>query len=85
MKIPSAEKQIGGFIRSMFLIHDNLSSSVGGVKVSMVAFQAVDPGSIPGRRIFIFFIYFFFSTSYAVIMPPVKVCQSKLQIIDLYN
>ena len=24
---------------------------VGGVKVSMVAFQAVDPGSIPGRRI----------------------------------
>ena len=25
--------------------------SVGGVKVSMVAFQAVDPGSIPGRRI----------------------------------
>lgn len=28
--------------------------SVGGVKVSMVAFQAVDPGSIPGRRIFLF-------------------------------
>ena len=27
-------------------------SSVGGVKVSMVAFQAVDPGSIPGRRRF---------------------------------
>ena len=24
---------------------------VGGVTVSMVAFQAVDPGSIPGRRI----------------------------------
>ena len=23
---------------------------VGGVKVSMVAFQAIDPGSIPGRR-----------------------------------
>ena len=35
------------------------SSSVGGVKVSMVAFQAVDPGSIPGRRTsFIFFIFF---------------------------
>ena len=28
------------------------SSSVGGVTVSMVAFQAVDPGSIPGRRNF---------------------------------
>ena len=23
---------------------------VGGVKVSIVAFQAIDPGSIPGRR-----------------------------------
>ena len=28
-------------------------SSVGGVKVSMVAFQAVDPGSIPGWRTFL--------------------------------
>ena len=27
-----------------------LDICVGGVKVSMVAFQAVDPGSIPGRR-----------------------------------
>ena len=26
--------------------------SVGGVKVSIVAFQAIDPGSIPGRRNF---------------------------------
>ena len=26
------------------------SASVGGVAVSMVAFQAVDPGSTPGRR-----------------------------------
>lgn len=25
----------------------------GGVKVSMVAFQAIDPGSIPGYRIYI--------------------------------
>ena len=32
-------------------------ASVGGVKVSMVAFQAVDPGSIPGRRIFYIFVY----------------------------
>ena len=34
--------------------------SVGGVKVSMVAFQAVDPGSIPGRRI-IFCTHFSFN------------------------
>lgn len=27
---------------------------VGGVTVSMVAFQAVDPGSTPGRRMFVF-------------------------------
>ena len=31
--------------------------SVGGVTVSMVAFQAVDPGSIPGRRILRTFSY----------------------------
>ena len=28
----------------------DLPASVGGVKVSIVAFQAIDPGSIPGRR-----------------------------------
>ena len=27
-----------------------MSSGVAGVMVSIVAFQAVDPGSIPGRR-----------------------------------
>ena len=27
-------------------------ASVGGIMVSIAAFQAVDPGSIPGRRIF---------------------------------
>ena len=29
--------------------------SVGGIMVSIAAFQAVDPGSIPGRRKFFFF------------------------------
>ena len=32
--------------------------SVGGVTVSMVAFQAVDPGSTPGRRIVFIKIWF---------------------------
>ena len=32
----------------LFLLR--IASSVGGVKVSIVAFQAIDPGSIPGRR-----------------------------------
>ena len=30
---------------------------VGGIMVSIAAFQAVDPGSIPGRRMFIFAFY----------------------------
>ena len=30
--------------------------SVGGIMVSIAAFQAVDPGSIPGRRSFCFFL-----------------------------
>ena len=34
--------------------------SDGGIEVSMVAFQAVDPGSIPGhRRMHIFAIFIF--------------------------
>ena len=36
----------------------NFSYSVGGVTVSMVAFQAVDPGSTPGRRIILKNIWF---------------------------
>jgi hypothetical protein len=45
-------------------VHRNIS--VCGVKVSIVAFQAIDPGSIPGKRIdhlmiiqyFTFFLFF---------------------------
>ena len=33
-------------------------TSVGGVTVSMVAFQAVDPGSTPGRRTFFILNHF---------------------------
>ena len=32
-----------------------VGTSVGGIVVSIAAFQAVDPGSIPGRRISNFF------------------------------
>jgi hypothetical protein len=33
-------------------------TSVAGVMVSIVAFQAVDPGSIPGRRtLFVLFVF----------------------------
>ena len=36
---------------------------VGGIVVSIAAFQAVDPGSIPGQRMRYFFV-FSFSFSY---------------------
>ena len=32
-------------------------TSVGGIMVSIAAFQAVDPGSIPGRRNFNFLFF----------------------------
>ena len=35
-----------------------VSTCDGGVMVSIVAFQAVDPGSIPGHRTFIYFCQF---------------------------
>ena len=39
------------FHRDTTLAVATLDNSVGGVKVSIVAFQAIDPGSIPGWRI----------------------------------
>ena len=36
------------FHRDTTLAVATLDNSVGGVKVSIVAFQAIDPGSIPG-------------------------------------
>jgi hypothetical protein len=40
----------------------SFSSRVAGVMVSIAAFQAVDPGSIPGPRIF-FVVFFSRSTN----------------------
>ena len=34
----------------MFLLHRLNIACAGGVTASMVAFQAIDPGSTPGRR-----------------------------------
>ena len=41
--------------RILLSIQSKCLAGVGGVTVSMVAFQAVDPGSIPGRRILVCF------------------------------
>ena len=46
-----------------YILLPRISQSVAGVMVSIVAFQAVDPGSIPGRRT-VFFIFLFF------VFPP---------------
>ena len=42
------------FLRQSTPCATALHASVGGVKVSIVAFQAIDPGSIPGRRTIFF-------------------------------
>ncbi len=49
--------------RLITIIKQYTCVGVGGVMVSIVAFQAIDPGSIPGQRIFLpffFFLFFFF-------------------------
>ena len=46
-----AAKKSYGAVRLKVLQYSDLPVSVGGIMVSIAAFQAVDPGSIPGRRI----------------------------------
>ena len=43
-------------MRLKVLQYSDLPVSVGGIMVSIAAFQAVDPGSIPGRRSLFFSI-----------------------------
>ena len=57
-------KYNGGYIHQKLLLLVALPSnvknhqSVGGIVVSMAAFQAVDPGSIPGQhKLFSFFCF----------------------------
>ena len=47
-----AAKKSYGAVRLKVLQYSDLPVSVGGIMVSIAAFQAVDPGSIPGRRMF---------------------------------
>ena len=44
--------QITPFANTLLIFHESSPGSVGGIMVSIAAFQAVDPGSIPGRRNF---------------------------------
>ena len=40
-----------------YILHRKETTSDGGIMVSIAAFQAVDPGSIPGRRNVLNFIF----------------------------
>ncbi len=51
-----------------YIISISYQASVGGVTVSIVAFQAVDPGSTPGQRR----LFFFFLTTPAVFSMQVN-------------
>ena len=44
--------QIASFTNTLLIFLKSTPGSVGGIMVSIAAFQAVDPGSIPGRRNF---------------------------------
>ena len=44
--------QFDKFLNRMLIFLLHACASVGGIMVSIAAFQAVDPGSIPGRRNF---------------------------------
>ena len=47
----------GSFVNmsnTLLIFHGYKWKGVGGIMVSIAAFQAVDPGSIPGRRNFSF-------------------------------
>ena len=55
---PASSLHLGSFLYSQST--PVCSESVAGVMVSIVAFQAVDPGSIPGPRTPLFFFFSFF-------------------------
>ena len=40
------------------IVRKRINQRVGGIVVSIAAFQAVDPGSIPGRRSVVFALFF---------------------------
>ena len=64
------------FLRVCLLILHNLliiTSGVGGVMVSIAAFQAVDLGSIPGQRTLFLFFYFFLQRIFRSLQQEVRV------------
>ena len=49
---------------------------VGGIVVSIAAFQAIDPGSIPGRRIVPSFIFMLFLSGISHFLSRNSFCQT---------
>ena len=56
---PSRFLSLSKWVKYLNFTHE-IRRSVGGIVVSIAAFQAVDPGSIPGQRRVIFFFPFLF-------------------------
>ena len=57
MQCISTEHPGGTFVNipnALLILPTSNWTGVGGIMVSIAAFQAVDPGSIPGRRNFLF-------------------------------
>ena len=60
---------------------------VGGIMVSIAAFQAVDPGSIPGRRSKLFF-FFKIANSFFIkfyIFAPFLNIETKPEIDEMFS
>ena len=66
------------------IIKVTLTWSVAGVTVSMVAFQAVDPGSTPGRRTF-FFPYFSYKFALYFCEPHIKNDKPYMSPMDRFS
>ena len=56
--------------------------SVGGVKVSIVVFQAIDLGSIPGRRNY-YFVLFLFSSLTCIIIFTLVILYIEFNVLML--
>ena len=64
------------------------ATSVGGVAVSIVAFQAVDPGSTPGRRMYFFCVCVHVrwdAVSFALDVVEKKVVGGKVRDVKNYT
>ena len=56
-------------LQTVSILPLSTEGGIGGVTVSIAAFQAVDPGSTPGSRIFLFFFPLVLCVLYSFFFP----------------